>query len=87
MKKILLALFCVMCSCNAVFAATRYYVEKSIDDEVFIINGEVFKAQTYCFGILEGDVVVFTEGSPFGACAFAEFINLRTKDICRVWCE
>jgi hypothetical protein len=67
--------------------ARTYYVEKAIKDETFIINGEIFKAKTYCFGILDGDEVMFTEGSPYGACASAEFVVLRTGRVCKCWCE
>jgi hypothetical protein len=70
-----------------VFAKTTYEIEKAINDETFIINGEVFKAQTYCFNVNESDKVIFTEGSALGACASAEFVDLRTGNICKVWCE
>ena len=70
-----------------VFAKTTYEIEKAINDETFIINGEVFKAQTYCFDVNESDKVIFTEGSALGACASAEFVDLRTGNICKVWCE
>jgi hypothetical protein len=64
-----------------------YEVEVSHNDELFVINGEKFEAQTYCFDIEEGDKVIFLEGSPYGACASAEILNLRTKEVCEVWCE
>ena len=85
MKKIL-TLLLLMISTN-VLSATTYEIEKAVNDETFIINGEVFKAQTYCFNVEESDKIVFTEGSALGACASAEFVNLRTGDICKVWCE
>jgi hypothetical protein len=47
----------------------RYEIEVSRDDQLFVINGEVFEAQTYCFDMEEGDEVIFLEGSPLGACA------------------
>lgn len=68
-------------------AATEYEIEYSHDDELFIINGEKFEAMTYCFNMREGDKVIFLEGSPYGACASAEILNLRTDEVCRVWCE
>jgi hypothetical protein len=68
-------------------AATAYVVEVSHNDELFIINGEKFEAQTYCFNMFEGDRVIFLEGSPFGACASAKLLNLRTENVCNVWCE
>lgn len=68
-------------------AATEYEIEVSHNDEIFIVNGETFEAKTYCFDMQEGDRVIFLEGSPFGACATAELLNLRTKERCEVWCE
>lgn len=68
-------------------AITSYSIEVSHDDELFIINGEKFEAKTSCFNMKEGDKVIFLEGSPYGACASAELLNLRTKNTCRVWCE
>lgn len=70
-----------------VSATTSYVIEESDDDEVFIINGEKFEAQTYCFDMREGDRVIFLSGSPYGACASAKLLNLRTRNICDVWCE
>lgn len=65
----------------------RYEIEVSHNDELFIINGEKFEAQSYCFDMEEGDQVIFLEGSPFGACASAAILNLRTRQTCNVWCE
>jgi hypothetical protein len=67
--------------------AQSYAVEVSHNDELFIINGEKFEAQTYCFNMEEGDPVIFLEGNPFGACASAVILNLRTKEKCDVWCQ
>ena len=64
-----------------------YLIEVSHNDELFIINGEKFEAQTYCFNMDEGDEVIFIDGSAFGACASAKILNLRTREICEVWCE
>lgn len=79
-----IALLAVTCTVNA---ATEYEIEVSHNDELFIINGETFEAQTYCFNMEEGDKVIFIEGSEYGACASAEILNLRTKKVCKVWCE
>ena len=68
-------------------AATDYEIEAAANDETFIINGEVFKARTYCFGWEKDDHVIFLEGSPSGACASATLYNRRTEDTCEVWCE
>jgi hypothetical protein len=64
-----------------------YPVELSHDGERFVINGVKYKAKTYCLNVHEGDRVIFTEGSAFGGCASAEFLNLRTNKKCSVWCE
>jgi len=66
--------------------APSYIIEASANDETFVINGEVFKAQTYCFNFGKGDRVKFIEGSPLGACASAKLLNLRTEEMCEVWC-
>jgi hypothetical protein len=66
---------------------TSYEIQVSHNDELFIINGEKFEAQTFCFGMERGDRVIFVEGSPFGACAAAKLLNLRTSEVCEVWCE
>jgi hypothetical protein len=67
--------------------AGAYEIEVSYNDELFIINGEKYEAQTYCFNMEERDSVIFIEGSPFGACVSAVIVNLRTRDRCEVWCE
>lgn len=72
---------------STVSAATEYDIEVSHNDELFIINGEKYEAKTYCFNMEEGDRVIFLEGSPYGACASASILNLRTKKVCEVWCE
>ncbi len=72
---------------SVVRASQEYEIEVSHNDELFIINGERFEAQTYCFDMEEGDRVIFLEGSAWGACASAELLNLRTNERCEVWCE
>lgn len=67
--------------------ADVYTIETSHNDELFIINGEKFEAKTYCFNMEEDDEVMFLDGSPFGACASATLLNLRTREKCEVWCE
>ncbi len=64
-----------------------YEIEVTHNDELFIINGEKFEAKTYCLGWEDGDEILFLEGSPLGACASAELLNLRTHEKCDVWCE
>ncbi len=65
---------------------SSYAIEASVDDETFVINGEVFKAKTYCFNFDKGDRVKFIEGSPSGACAAATLLDLRSGKVCEVWC-
>lgn len=67
--------------------ADVYTIETSHNDELFIINGEKFEAQTYCFNMEKNDEVMFLNGGPFGACASATLLNLRTRDKCEVWCD
>lgn len=67
--------------------ADVYTIETSHNDELFIINGEKFEAKTYCFNMEQDDEVMFLEGSPYGACASATLLNLRTREKCEVWCE
>lgn len=86
MRKIFLSVL-VLLACVTTYAARQYYIEHSIDDETFIINGEVFKAKTYCFGMNKGDNVIFLEGKPNGVCVSAKIYNLRTEKTCNVWCE
>ena len=68
-------------------AAENYEIDGIVNDETLIINGEVFKAQTYCLNWEKGDSVLFIEGSPAGACATATLFNLNRKEACEVWCE
>lgn len=72
---------------NFTSGKAAYTIQASVDDETFVINGEVFKAKTYCFNMERGDKVIFLSGSPLGACASAELLNLRTEKVCRVWCD
>ena len=85
--KFLLSILISFCLTPIAFAMTTYPVEVSYNDETFIINGETFKAKTYCFNINEGDSVVFLEGSASGTCVSAVFKDLNTGRECRVWCE
>ena len=84
--KIILILLSLLIT-NHLHAATQYSIEASHNDEVFVINGEKYEAQTYCFNMEEGDPVIFLSGSPYGACASVVIFNLRTRKKCSVWCE
>lgn len=77
----------LLISSSIAFSLTQYSIDHSVNDEIFLINGEKFKAKTYCFNMEEGDYVVFLEGSEYGACTSAIIYNLRTKKQCDVWCE
>lgn len=68
-------------------AQDAYLIEYAHNDELFVINGEKFEAQTYCLGWEQGESVIFIEGSALGACASAELFNLNRKESCSVWCE
>jgi hypothetical protein len=63
-------------------------VVTAANDETFVIETTsgraVFKARTYCFGINDGDEVVFAK-SP-GVCTSNTFVTKRGKS-CDVWCE
>ncbi len=72
---------------SPIFAATTYEIEAASDDENFIINGELFKARTWCLGWDEGDEVIFVDGSPDGVCVSAELFNMTRSEKCEVWCE
>ncbi len=84
-----------ICACLALRAlpavAARsedpYRIEAVHRDEVVIINGEVFRAQSYCHGWEEGDEVIFVKGKPNGLCASAELYNLDRRSRCAFWCE
>ena len=85
MKKLLTII--LILSSVITFASTRYYIEVSHDDELFIINGEKYEAKTYCFNMEAEDPVIFLEGSAYGVCTSAKILNLRSRTICEVWCE
>ena len=84
---VLFATIAIMLITLNAYAIMAYYIQVAHDDEFFIINGEKFEAQTYCFGWDEGDRVIFLEGSELGACATAKIYNLDKKTACDFWCE
>jgi len=65
----------------------EYKIEVSDNNELFIINGEKFKAKTYCLGWDMGDKIQFIEGSAMGVCTSAKLLNINRNSICEVWCE
>jgi hypothetical protein len=80
------AVFCLVLASQA-FAADRYEIEAAGNDEVFVIDGNVFKAKVYCMGWDVGDKVVFLEGSSSGLCVSAKLYNTSRRQTCEVWCE
>ncbi|MCI0559206.1 MAG: hypothetical protein MN733_11985 [Nitrososphaera sp.] len=64
-----------------------YMIEAAVNDEVFLINDQKFRAQTYCFNMNEGDQIMFLDGDPNGGCASATLFNLTTRTQCDAWCE
>jgi hypothetical protein len=63
-----------------------YAVDGAHNEELFVINGQTFKAQTNCSNLSQGDTVTFTEGDPSGRCQSAVLLNVRTQERCAVWC-
>jgi hypothetical protein len=64
-----------------------YQIEVSHDDQYFVINGQNYRARTFCYNMLVGDRVIFLEGNEYGNCTTAVITNLRTGQTCEVWCE
>lgn len=87
MKKLTLLLGCLLSFSSLAVTYVSYMIEIAHNDEVFIINGERYKAKTYCFGFEEGDEVIFLDGNAYGTCVAATIFNLRTKKNCELWCD
>jgi len=90
MKKIIFFVTLLLFLFSAIlisYAATYYEIESAVNDEKFVINGELFEAKTYCLGWDEGDRVIFVEGSPLGVCVSATLYNMDRREKCEVWCE
>ena len=75
-------------SINTLYVSDSYLeIEKEIEsDEKWLIDGEIYEAKTYCFGLYEGDRIKFIEGTP-GICVSAKFIKKNSNRVCEVWCE
>ena len=86
-KKIFLTALIITLTYSFSNADTAYVIQADHNDETFIINDEVFKAQTYCFGWSEGEMVIFLDGSHFGVCVSATLYNIDRREKCDVWCE
>jgi len=70
-------------------ASDEGHIVSAANDETFMIetNGDrhVFKTKTYCFGINDGDTVVFAENP--SVCVTNTFIDRTNGTSCEVWCE
>jgi hypothetical protein len=78
----------IIVSCvTAGHATPAYPVQEVLKDEIYIINGYRYEAMTACEGIVEGDWVVFLQGSPYGECSSAVIQNLHTGARCNLWCD
>lgn len=64
-----------------------HYIEKSYDDEEFVIDGDEYKAFGYCFDIKKGDPVIFVVDEPGSLCITAQILNLRTMRGCSIFCR
>lgn len=84
MKRLILATFFLFNS--SAFGVDVYRIQFANNDELFIINDEVFTAKTYCLGWDRGDAVIFVEGDPNGVCVDAELYSLTREEKCEVWC-
>jgi len=63
-------------------------VIKAVNDEKFVIETrwgtQIFEASTFCFGIRDGEEVIFTEST--AVCVSNTFIGLKSGKKCEVWC-
>jgi hypothetical protein len=63
-----------------------YTIEGAHNDQLFIINGHTFKAQTHCSNMEQKDAVIFMEGGTPEQCRSAVIFNVRTREKCTIWC-
>lgn len=65
-----------------------YMIEAADRHEPFVINGEIFKSETLCLGLEEGQRATFLDGSLNGRVrGCATLYNLGQREMCHVWCE
>lgn len=68
---------------------TKTYTVQSLDSnpdsDNFVIDNQTYDPKTYC-DMAVGDRVKFVENTP-DDCVDAQLLNLRTKQICNVWCD
>jgi hypothetical protein len=86
MKKQLFGLLTAVLFANSAHAAATYEIEAAVNDEKFLIDGELYEAKIYCMGWGEGEDVIFIEGTA-GLCTSAELYNVTRQETCSVWCE
>lgn len=87
MKIIIHTFFLFFCLMTSLAFAKTYIIEDTIKDEIFFIDGEKFYAQSWCLNMKEGDEIKFLTPHPFEKCVYAEFLNLRNNQTCKVWCK
>ncbi len=71
-------------SCRVPYITT---IELAHNDQTFIIDDEVYKAQGICSGWLPGQRVTFAAGNTPGMCVNATLLNIDTFETCDVWCK
>lgn len=78
-------------NCSQVIAASAPTPTDKItaaeNHEVFIVNGNRYRAKTHCIGHYVGDPVTFIDGNRLGSCVAAKWVNKRNDATCEVWCE
>ncbi len=67
-------------------ASGSIHAVEAADDGLFVINGAIFEAKTYC-SVARGDEVLFIDGSASGVCVSASLLSLGSARVCRVWCK
>jgi hypothetical protein len=87
MRQLFCTLLFLLSLHSSAHATNTYEIQATGNDEFFIINGEKFRAKTYCFGWDEGDKVIFIEGNPNGTCVSAKLYNVNNEKTCKVYCE
>lgn len=87
MKKIFLLSGLLIFSLAAQAEEDMYFVEDSVNNENFIINGIQFAAKSICPGFEVGDQVFFLDGQPDGSSTEALIVDQRTNVACDVWCQ
>lgn len=85
MKKLLFFVLLSFVSSNLSARNQQYFIDSNINDQKFLIDGNLYSAKTYCFSMYEGDAVIFLENKDL--CISNTIINLKNGNKCDVWCE